>query len=62
MQSILASKESIRAHNLKKCPELQALEIKGDLLPEERQQFDELSGEWNDRQRAFDDVFWEYET
>ena len=62
MQSILASKEAIRTHSLKKRPELQALEIKEDLLPEEKQRFDEYSQEWKDRQRAFDDAFWDFET
>jgi hypothetical protein len=62
MQSILAAKEAIRAHNLKKCPELEALEIKEGLLLDERQRFDELSCQWNDQQRAFDDMFWDFET
>lgn len=62
MQSILASKEAIRAHKLKKCAELKALEVKEKLLPDEKQRFDELSSDWKDRQRAFDDLFWDFET
>ncbi|KAF8589699.1 hypothetical protein K439DRAFT_1628472 [Ramaria rubella] len=62
MQSILASKEAIRHHTLTKHVELETLEAKGDLLPEERQRFDELSWEWNEQQNAFDDAFWDFET
>ncbi|KAF8510312.1 hypothetical protein JB92DRAFT_443680 [Gautieria morchelliformis] len=62
MQSILASKEAIRAHTLKKCSELEELETKEDLPPDARQRFHKLSVEWNHLQRAFDDVFWDYET
>jgi hypothetical protein len=61
MQSILASKEAIRPHTVKKCSELEELETGENLRPDARQRFHELSAEWNDLQCSFDDKFWDYE-
>ena len=62
MQSILAAKEAIRTHVLRKPSELQRLGAKAKLLADERQRFEEMSWEWREHQKTFDDMFWEFES
>ncbi|KIJ25276.1 hypothetical protein M422DRAFT_38859 [Sphaerobolus stellatus SS14] len=65
VHTLLASKEAIRAHRLKKSDEHSALEewknTAGEKLKDKRRRLNELKIQWQNEHRNLDDQFWELE-